>query len=524
MVCEAVVLPRVRKPAGGHATQRKDFMATEVKRFGRLPFQLLLWAAIFGGAGWAADQPQWGERFTRNMVSEENDLPDTFDPKTGKNIRWCAPLGTQSFATPVIASGRVFIGTNNHRPRDPRHKGDRGVLLCLDEKDGSFCWQLVVPKLGRSPFEDWPDVGLCSPPTVEGDRVYVVTNRGEVACLDIHGMADGNRGPYRDEARHAAPKGTPPIEPGKTDADILWLFDILAETGVHQHDSAHASPLIDGQFLYVNTANGLNDEHSVVVAPDAPSLIVLDKATGRLLAREREGIGARIFHSTWSSPAIAQVNGTPLIVYCGGDGIVYAFEPLRTMPPEGQVAALKKVWSFDPDPAGSKERFRACDRNQKAGPSVIHGMPVVHGGRVYVAGGGDIWWGKPQSWLKCIDPAKGTEAWSYPLKRHVLATPAVRDGLAYIGDSSGMVHCVDASTGGSCWTQQMKGEIWASPLAADGKVYVATRRGDVWVFAAGRELKVLAQVELGEQIHGCPVAANGTLYIATMSRLYAFGK
>jgi hypothetical protein len=311
-----------------------------------------------GGAVSAAEQPQWGERFTRNMVSEEKNLPDTFDPKTGRNIRWSAPLGTQTFATPVIANGRVFIGTNNHRPRDPRHKGDRGVLLCLDEKDGALCWQLVVPKLGRSPFEDWPDVGLCSPPTVEGDRVYCVSNRGEVLCLDLHGMANGNDGPYRDEARHAAPKGTPPIEPGKTDADILWLFDILAETGVHQHDSAHASPLIHGPFLYVNTSNGLNDQHNAMVAPEAPSLIVLDKATGRLLAREREHIGVRTYHCTWSSPALAEVNGAPLIIYCGGDGVVRGFEPLRDAPPEGQVATLKQVWSFETDLAAPKERVQ----------------------------------------------------------------------------------------------------------------------------------------------------------------------
>src|SRR5258708_28062381 len=76
---------------------------------------------IVGQAAHAGDQPQWGERLSRNMVSNETGLVDTFDPATGKNIRWHAALGTQSFASPVVAGGKVLIGTNNDTPRDPTH-------------------------------------------------------------------------------------------------------------------------------------------------------------------------------------------------------------------------------------------------------------------------------------------------------------------------------------------------------------------------------------------------------------------
>ena len=43
----------------------------------------------------AADQPQWGQAWSRNMVSSERSLPDSFDPATGKNIKWSARLGTE---------------------------------------------------------------------------------------------------------------------------------------------------------------------------------------------------------------------------------------------------------------------------------------------------------------------------------------------------------------------------------------------------------------------------------------------
>ena len=49
--------------------------------------------------------------------------------------------------TPTVYKGKIFIGTNNENPRDPKHQGDRSILLCFDEKTGEFLWQLVVPKL-----------------------------------------------------------------------------------------------------------------------------------------------------------------------------------------------------------------------------------------------------------------------------------------------------------------------------------------------------------------------------------------
>src|ERR1051326_6114125 len=83
-------------------------------------------------SGFAGEQRQFGEAWSRNMVSEEKGLPAVFDLETGRNVKWVAELGTESYSTPVVAGGRVFIGTNNGRPRDPRHEGDRGVLMCLE--------------------------------------------------------------------------------------------------------------------------------------------------------------------------------------------------------------------------------------------------------------------------------------------------------------------------------------------------------------------------------------------------------
>jgi outer membrane protein assembly factor BamB len=520
---------------------------------------------------WAGDQAQWGQAFTRNMVSAETGLVDSFDPATGKNVKWVVPLGSETWSTPVVAQGRVFIGTNNERPRDPRHKGDRGVLLCLDEKDGHLLWQLVVPKLGSDVYLDWTRAGLCSPATVEGNRVYIVTNRGEALCLDIEGQANGNDGPYQDEGRHMTANGRSSLvargsilvpqdandesglirDAAALDADIIWLFDIPRQAGTWPHDSAHGSILIDGDFLYVNTSNGVDNTHKRIRCPDGPSLIVLDKKTGRLVARDYEGIGPRIFHSTWSTPSLGVVNGRKLIFFCGGDGVVYAFEPLQQrgegVPPllrtsskekeqgqdalaTGKVESLKRVWRFDCDPTGPKENVSQYLRNRQQSPSNIKSTPVFFNNRLYVTVGGDIWWGKNQAWLQCIDATKEGDItstgllWSCDLKEHCCSTPSVQDGLVYVADCGKQISCIDAETGKVCWTQEAKGDIWASTLVADGKVYVGTNRRDFWILAAGREKKVLSTVGLDSPTSSTPIAANGVLYVATMTKLYALQK
>jgi len=495
------------------------------------PVSLLLVSLVCGftapGPGRAGDQPQWGQRFSRNMVSGEKDLPGSFDPVNGGNIKWRAALGSQTYSTPVVAGGRVLIGTNNEEPRDPRHRGDRGVLMCLMEENGALDWQLVAPKLTGDPYLDWPKEGMVSTATVEGERIYMVSNRGEVLCLDLYGQKNGNDGPFYDEGRYMAPEGENALEVTKLDADILWRFDMPEQIRIHQHDAAHSSILIHGRFLYVNTSNGVDNTHRRIRAPDAPSLIVLDKATGRWIARDDERIGPNIFHSTWSSPSLGRVGERDLVFFGGGDGICYAFLALSALPADRRVRPLELIWRYDGDPSAPKENVHQYVKNRSQSPSNIKSMPVCVDGRIYITLGGDIWWGKRRAWLKCIDAsgpaaAVGTgEIWSYELEDHCCSTPSVHRDMVFVADCGKNVHCVNAKDGIPIWTHEIDAPVWASTLVADGKVYLGSRRGVFWIFAASESKRVLSRIELDSSINGTATAANGVLYVATMKTLYA---
>ncbi len=102
-----------------------------------------------------------------------------------------------------------------------------------------------------------------------------------------------------------------------------------------------------------------------------------------------------------------------------------------------------------------------------------------------------------------------------------MCTPAIYDGMVFVGDSGRRIHCIDADTGEPYWTHDVQGEAWASPLAADGKVYLATRQEELLVFRASREKRLLSEIEVDTPISSSPVAANGALYVTTMTRLYA---
>lgn len=501
----------------------------------------LAMAGVVGAAAAAAEWPQWGGTPSKNMVSDATGLPESakivvkasggeIDVAASQGIKWAVPLGSQTYGNPTVAGGRVFVGTNNDRPRDPRTTGDRGILLCLDEQTGKFLWQLASPKLPGGKAVDFEAVGICSSPAVERDRVYTITNRCEVLCLDAGGMANGNDGPFKDEAAYLTPDGAAsPAEPGPHDADILWRYDMYNELGVFPHQQTAGSVLLVGDRLYVSTSNGVDWTNVHIPAPDAPALICLDKNTGKLLGEERSGISSRTFRCNWSSPAFGAAGGRDMVVFGGGDGFCYAFEP------EPVDGVLKEIWRFDCNPPHYKtdpKTRKPFKYGRNKAYSEIVATPVIHGDRVYVATGQDPESGDGVGILNCIDATKAGDVtatgkvWAYEKIARSLSTVSVTpDGLVYAADYSGLIHCLDARSGEPKWVYDTEGRIWGSTLAADGKVYCGTEERTLIVLASGGdEPKVIGEIELDGPVYSTPVVANGVMFVSTDKTLFALCK
>jgi outer membrane protein assembly factor BamB len=492
----------------------------------------------------AADWPQWGGADPgRNMYSSAKNLPEAVHPgklaeavgamdlSHAKNVKWVARLGSQSYGNATVSGGKVFVGTNNENPRDPQHKMDRSILMVFDEKTGEFLWQLVVPKLPSGKVNDWENLGLLSSPTVEGNRVYLVTSRCEIMCLDINGLADGNDGLFQDEAQYVVGPGKPKATTGPKDADIIWKYDMMDELGVFPHNASNCSILLVGDMLFACTSNGQDWTHANVPSPLAPSFIALNKRTGQLAGEDREKIGTRLFHGQWSSPSSGIVNGKSLVFFGGGDGFCYAFD--TTPQKEADGAYLNVAWKFDGNPPEYKVKDGKPIKYPDAdGPSEINATPVFYKNRVYVPIGQDPEHGEGIGRLLCIDATKTGDVtatgliWDYRGIHRSISTVSIdpATGLLFIGDFSGYVHCLDAESGKVQWVHDMKAHMWGSTLVADGKVYVGDEDGDLIIMAASKEKKIISEVNLGAPIYSSPVVANGVMYISTQSHLFAFEK
>ena len=442
------------------------------------------------------DWPMWGRTLTRNMVSDATGLPAEWDTDTGLNVKWVAALGSTSYGNPVIADGKIFIGTNNDLMRAPDVAGDKGIVMAFRESDGKFLWQMVHDKLESGQVNDWPFQGICSSPTVDGDRLYYVTNRGEVVALDTEGFLDGeNDGSFTDEVRA-----------GEVDGDVVWSFDMIGQLDVFPHNMTSSSPAVYGDLVIVNTSNG-RDEEGYLPSPHAPDLIALDKHTGKLVWRAAP-LGEQILHGQWSSPAMAEIDGVMQVVIGQGDGWVRGFE----------VTTGSMLWEFDTNP---------LDAEYPRTRNNIISTPVIWDNKVFVANGQDPENGEGRGRLHAINATKRgniTESglvWRVEEIRRSLSTAAIHDGLLYLADFSGFFRCFDVNTGEEVWMYDTFAAVWGSPLVADNKVYLGDEDGDVIVLRAGREMEELAEMNLGNAVYGAPVVANSVLYINTRSQLYA---
>jgi outer membrane protein assembly factor BamB len=467
-----------------------------------------IWAAglLLAGAAMPArgEVSMFGGDPSRNMADDAKGLPTKFDPASGLNVKWVATIGSQSYGGPVVGGGKVYVGTNNEGLKNPKLTGDRGVLMAFDAADGKLLWQAAYPKLSAGRVNDWPLQGICSTPAIEGDRLYYVSNRAEVVCADTEGFRDKeNDGPVTNEA-----------ETSDLDQDMVWSFDMIGELDVFPHNLAAGNPLIVDDVLYTVTANGVDEGHINIPSPAAPSFIALDKKTGKLLW-ESSLPGEKILHGQWSNASYGVIKGRPQVIFAGGNGWLYSFEPKTG----------KLLWSFDCNPKDAVWKIGGAGTR-----NYIIATPVIWEDKVYIGVGQDPEHGESPGHLWAVDATlegditgKGV-VWQRSGEdfHRTLSTVAIDgDGILYAADLSGHLHALDARTGQLYWMYDVYAAIWGSPFVADGKVYLGDEDGDVVVLRAGKKMEVLHEVNMGSSVYTTPVAKDGVLYISTRSKLFA---
>ncbi len=134
----------------------------------------------------------------RTAVAPDTGLLTSW-PEGGPKLLWEAKGTGRGYSSLAIAGDRIYTLGDRSSLAD----GDNSeFLLCFSREDGSPIWKLKTGNPWDQGAPDWQ--GSRSTPTVDGDRVYVLTPHGDLVCASTDGVEkwrknlkadfDGNKG------------------------------------------------------------------------------------------------------------------------------------------------------------------------------------------------------------------------------------------------------------------------------------------------------------------------------------------
>ena len=414
-------------------------------------------ACIWLSPALADDWPQW-QGPDRNAVSKERGLLQEW-PQDGPPLAWKSTGLGKGMGGIAVSRGRIYTtGDDDQRA---------AWLHAFTESDGKPVWSRKIGP-GGNPGNIFKPFGPRATPTVDGDRLYILSQTGDLVCYTT------------DEGQE------------------VWRFNYVKDFGgINPVWGFSESPLVDSE--------------RIICTPGAADAVMmaLDKRTGKPI---------------WKCPVPEGPTGNR--GFLGTSGAAYSsaiaidFEGVRqyvqlTATTLVGVAAEdgKLLWRYD----------RASNTHRINCTTPLYHEGVVYAASAYDAGGGAVQLSK--------DPSGGIAAkevfFSPRMKNHHGGMIIVDDCLygAAGGNEGGFLICFDRKTGEDLWTQRraQKGSL----LLADGRLYLRTERGEMILMEPSRD----SYVERGrfqqpdrtrEPAWTHPVIANGKLYIRDQETLFCF--
>jgi outer membrane protein assembly factor BamB len=372
-----------------------------------------------------------------------------------KNVRWKTEIPYRGWSTPVVMGGQVWVTTATEDGHD-------FFAICADAESGKIrSNEKLFHSDNPEPLGNGASMNCYATPSpaIEPGRVYVHFGRFGTACLDT------------------------------SNAKVVWKREDLQ----CRHYRGAASSVVLFENLVILTFDGVDVQYHVA----------LDKRTGKTVWKTNRSVvwndenvpgpmardgDLRKAHST---PLIASVAGTPQM-FSAGAKAAYSYDP-RT------GKELWKVqypdWSVAPRPVCDQEHVYFVTGLTKA----------------------ELWAVKPGGQGDVTDTHV---AWK--LKTHIgkYASPLLVDGLIYTAAEESFVTCIDAAKGEVVWSERIGGKYAASPIYADGRLYFFSQQGTTTVLKPGRTFEALATNTLADGFMASPAAAGKAFFLRTKTHLY----
>ena len=373
----------------------------------------------------AADWPQW-QGPDRTGLSKETGLLKAW-PANGPAVVWTAAGFGNGYGSPAVAGERVYLqGT----------RSGSSVVVALNRADGKEVWSKGLGRVG----DDDRGPGPRSTPTVDGDRVYALTENGDLACL-------------------------------KTDGTAVWQRNILKDFGGPQLQwLISESPLVDGAHVIVSPGGA------------GASIVKLDKMTGKTVWTTKELSEP----AGYSSPIVADVQGVrTYLTFTAGAGVGvrasdgklmfrYTNAANRTANITTPIFSDNKAFFTSAYGTGAGLISLKAENGSVTANEIYftREMKNHHGGVVLVNG---YLYGFNDAILTCLEFATGKQMWR---DRSVgKGSITFADGHLYLQGEGNMLGLAEASPEG--YKEKGRFQIadkglpsWAHPVVSGGRLYV----------------------------------------------------
>jgi len=148
--------------------------------------------------------------------------------------------------------------------------------------------------------------------------------------------------------------------------------------------------------------------------------------------------------------------------------------------------------------------------------SVWDSSAVVSGSAVYVGA-----YGSSGGVVYALNKTTGATLWSYPTSSGISSSPAVANGILYIGCSNGNLYALNAATGSLIWSYATGAGIHSSPAVANGTVFFGANDDNVYALQADTGALVWSYAT-GAAVTAQPAIANGTVFVGSEDKtMYA---
>lgn len=386
-----------------------------------------------------ANWPQWRGPSRDGQVRVEKEWPQRLTSETLKST-WRLPL-SPSYSGPIVSESAVFVTET----KDEKNE----VVRALDRHTGKQLWEtswegaLSVPFFAKA-NGDW----IRSTPALDGDRLYVGGMRDVLVCLN---SATG---------------------------DLIWRLDFVQQFGSPVPSFGFiCSPLIDGEFLYVQAGAGL---------------CKIDKHSGKVIWRSLQDEGG-MGGSAFSSPFLGNIAGQRIL-------LVQTREKLAGVDPEsGNVFWAETIPAF-------------------RGMNIL--TPTVIGDSIFTSSYG----GKSLLFqVKATNSGLNMEEqWTNKVTGY-MSSPVAIDGHVYLHLQNQRFTCIEIATGKTKWTTTPFGKYW-SMVANRNRILALDERGELLLIEANpQKFEQIDSFKISEDPAWAHLAVCGDeLFIRELNAIAAY--